>query len=277
MSQRSDPLRSATPPPRIDALVPCAEKDLPTLPLVIASIHSASVNPVDRVVVVVRRDLLQRARAAMDAECDLVAEEDLLDEATRNLVDSIVPADRRGWVVQQLAKFEVVASSPREGVLVVDADTVMLRPRTWLTDSRQLLVPVHEFHSPYEQHFQRFFGRTERAATVSWVAHHQLMRPPTVRAMFGLAKNERSRRLGEWVAAADFSQPSALSEYHTYGRWLETRAPDGYALGRWGNKAVPRTSVEDLGALPVAGASDGVRRLRREFPTSVSISMHAYL
>jgi hypothetical protein len=277
MSQRTNPMRSLMALPTLDALVPCSEKDLGTLPVVVASIRSGSDNPMDRIVVVVPADLVQHVVGALDERCYVLADEDLLDEATRRLVKSIVPAWRRGWVTQQLVKFEGVARSRRDGVLVVDADTVLLRPRTWLAGSRQLLVPVHEFHPPYEDHFQRVFGRAGCSATVSWVAHHQLMRPSAVKAMFGLTESERSQRLGEWVQAADFSQPSALSEYHTYGRWIETHASVDFALGRWGNAAVPRQHIEALRALSAPSPQNAVTRLRAEFPTRLSISMHSYL
>jgi hypothetical protein len=228
-------------------------------------------------VVVVPGDLIPNVVAELDGRCDVVAEEDLIDEATRALVKSMVPPMRRGWVTQQLLKFQGVARSHQDGVLVVDADTVLLRPRTWLAGSRQLLVPVHEFHPPYEEHYQRVFGRAGRPATVSWVAHHQLMRPSIVKAMFGVTQSERSQKLGEWVQAADFSQASALSEYHSYGRWIETRASGDYVLGRWGNARMPRQGVEALGASGAASSQDTLGRLRAEFPTHLSVSMHSYL
>ena len=276
MSQRTNPLRPTAALPTIDAVVPCANKDMPTLSLVIASIRLGSDNPVDRIVVVVPGELVSQLAANLDG-CEVVAEEDLLDGAMRSLIRSSVPEHRRGWVTQQLAKFEGVTSSSRDGVLVVDADTVLLRPRTWLAGSRQLLVPVHEFHSPYEEHFQRVFGQEGCQATVSWGAHHQLMRPSIVKAMFGVTKPEQSQGLREWVQAADFSQDSALSEYHSYGRWVETRASSDYALGRWGNAAMPRHLIEELSASSAPSAQDAVIRLRTEFPTRLSISMHSYL
>ena len=68
-----------------------------------------------------------------------------------------------GWVLAQYLKIWTVATSESEGVLVLDADTLLLSPRIFLDRSgKQILTPSVEFHRTYYAFLANadpFFGK----------------------------------------------------------------------------------------------------------------------
>jgi hypothetical protein len=271
--------------PSILVLIPCTAKDLATVRPSLAASRSAVLNPITGLILVSpRRDLENMADLVGD-DVSIRADEDVLHPRVISAIDELVPAERRGWVIQQVVKLTVVASASVEGVLVVDSDTVLLEPRVWLAGSRQLLPVVHEFHAPYMVHAKRCLGELGGAEGVSWVSHHQLMQPRVVRRMLTqiLCRlgdvDERpadadsvdvGRALELWIRSADFSEHSALSEYHTYGAFLRHTEPSNAIPARWGNVAMTRSSLADLTVLDL----DAVRQ--RGAP-ALSVSLHAHL
>ena len=57
---------------------------------------------------------------------------------------------RYGWTLQQFLKISFVLESSLDAILIVDADTVLLEERSWISDSgRQILTPSDEFNISY--------------------------------------------------------------------------------------------------------------------------------
>lgn len=266
--------------PAIEVMVPCAEKDLAQLELVVDSVALGVANPVQRVVIVTPSSAQLRVTGLLGDRASVVTDEHLVLPRTSAAIAELVPPGRRNWVKQQVLKLGFVASSEAEGVLVLDADTILLKPRVWLRDGRQILSVAHEYHAPYVNHTKRVLGPTARDEGLSWVTHHQLMQPQIVREMMRQILCPRlrdspsgdsdieldlDRALEVWVRSADFSETSALSEYHTYGVFLRSAKPNMAVAARWGNATVRPSQLPS-----------GVQELRWEFPDTLSISAHSY-
>lgn len=231
----SDPLEGTADLPSIELVVPWDGDDVELLELVLSAAVRSSRNPVGSIRLVTAAD----AVPSFDTGGVVVSIESDGEVVGRDLlrrVERLVPLDRRGWVVQQLVKILTVLRSRAPGCLVLDADTVLLRPRTWLTSTGvQALVVTDEFHEPYVAHAARVWGLPRPA--VSHVAHHQLQRPSVVREMFGTD----GERLGRWLELGDWRELSSVSEYHGYGAWLLSRHPAEVRLVRWRNVELPRS------------------------------------
>jgi hypothetical protein len=201
----------------------------------------------------------------------VVAESTVLPGALRAMVEQVVPARRHGWVIQQLLKFMVAAQSGRIASLLLDADTVLLGQRTWASsDGRQLLLPVHEFHEPYDHHFVTMWPEVRPVSRVSYVSHHQVMQRDILEDMFG---EDTAGGLERWVRTGDWSEDVPISEYHSYGTWLSSRCPQRSVLGAFRNVRSGRAVI----LASNGGFRDPVDSLQRMFPGALSVSLHAYL
>ncbi len=263
----SDPLVRRIDLPLIELVIPCHGKDERLLRLAILAALRCSRNRIDRVrLVTPSGDFADLG----DLGVPIIVQSDL-DLVGRHLLDCViehVPAWRRGWAVQQLVKLQAVANSDYSGCLVLDADTILLQQRTWLTnDGTQTLIISDEYHEAYVEHADRVW-RFPRPP-VSFVTHHQLMQPAIVRQMFPNGGAD----LEEWIARGDWREGSPVAEYHDYGAWMIERFSDRAVWARWRNRLVRPSDLR----LDSASTPDLWNLLALRFPDSMSVSLHDHL
>lgn len=269
-----DPLAGRGDAADVEVVIPCHGRDAELLPVVIAGARAAVGRALAglRIVVPAGEVAVLTARPELGAaDVHVVSEDEVVPREVREAVVRLVPERRRGHVLQQLIKFFGAAGSRAEAALVLDADTVLLRPRTWvLRDGRQLLAVSHECHEPYRTHHWRIWP-SDGTSRISFVTHHQVMQPDVLRGMFGedlAAGVIRWLEPAEWVIERDYG-----SEYHDYGTWLRANAGDRVVAAAFRNDRGPRSRLPDGRGDPAAV----VARLARRHPSALSFSLHAYL
>jgi hypothetical protein len=219
-------------------------------------------------------------RALESDGVQLLADEDQDVPLAFAAVEELVPNDRQGWVKQQVLKLAFVARSASEGVLVLDADTILLQPKVWLDGQRQLLAVADEYHRPYVEHTNRCLGTSCVDEGISWVTHHQLMQPRVVRAMLAVIVERHGDvahadqgefldvdgALEAWIRVGDYTESSAVSEYHMYGAFLRRAEKRNAVLAQWSNVSFSPSTV-----------TLQLDEIAKRFPTHSSASGHAYL
>lgn len=255
--------------PEIDVLIPAHPKDLRVLKYSVAAARRGSSNPVRRVVIVVPDHSVNMVRDALPAGCVVEGEASLLGSLAP-WIHEHVPPDWRGWVTQQCIKLLWARGNTDVPTLVLDADTVLLRPRTWVTrDGRQLLCFSAERHLAYVAQAARCWSLTSEAQSMSYVTHHQLMQARHLREMFP----EGAASIRAWMEQADFSTSSALSEYHCYGAWLRSRRPDTAVVASFGNRG---RKADELPEVPEEELTLVVDALALRYSDRVSLSFHSW-
>lgn len=243
LSQPSNPLKGEA-LPTIDVAIPCHAKDFENLPLVIQGLRANVKNPVGRIVLITPEHLSQELQTKFP-DLHVLTDENVLGVGIADALVELVPQERRGWITQQLIKFQVAMSSDTMATLILDADTILLKPRIFINaQGVQVLCVANEFHIPYKKHQRRVFGGQNYL--LSFVTHHQLMKKDTLKAIFG----HNGEGLLQFIKLADFSESSAISEYDTYGEWAITHRPSEIAFAKWNNlsvKIIPnKTSYEEI-------------------------------
>lgn len=263
-----DPLADEVDLPEVDLIIACHSKDAVVLPLAVAGALSSSRNPINRVLVIAPSPQLLET-SDLPAGAELIDEHDLLPAHIFEAIRRSVPGVRQGWVIQQVVKLFASLVSKNPGSLVVDADTILLKRRTFLDSrGRQILSVSHERHEPYLDHAKRHWG-SQAASRISFVSHHQLMQREIVEMMFGADGSG----LSDWVCEADWQHSSAVSEYHSYGSWLIANHPSRALLACWGNVAIPPYCLPDRSN----DVNLALARLKEDYPTWWSLSAHSYL
>lgn len=263
-----DPLGAEGPLPAIEVVIPLHPKDMDTLDLVLEGIRVGIRNPIRAISLVSPGKNVRELRARYP-ECETLHERDIIESELWDAVSDRVPAWRRGWVVQQVIKFRYSMLCNEMGCLVMDADTVLLKPRTWInSESRQLLCLADEYHLPYILHAQRVWTGLSEFIPFTYVTHHQLMQPTVVREMF-----DEVGGLVHWLKMADWVDQAPLSEYHSYGVWLASHRNDLVEFAQWSNVSC---SVRSLTTRFPTGPLR-VGHLQAEFSSALSVSLHTYL
>ncbi len=147
-----------------------------------------------------------------------------------------MPADRRGWVTQQVVKLATGMISGSPASLLIDADTVLLREQNWLAPGGvQLLCFSRDYHVPYEQHAVRMWVDLARPTGMTYITHHQLLQRELLQQMFP----EGQDSLARWVRCADWTATRrALADSHSYGVWVSRNASDRVRYGKFLNEGV---------------------------------------
>jgi hypothetical protein len=197
----------------MDVVIPCAEKDLPTLEL---CIRGASRLPETGRLIVVSPWRMTDAAEWFDEARFPFSKDDVASEV-------VIGGDPRlGWYLQQLIKLyaSFVIDGISEDILVIDADTVFLRPVRFVDwRGRGLYATGTEHHPPYFAHMQRLLpGLRRETAAASGIVHHMLLRRSVLLDLF--ARVESLHRKEFWRAflncVDDDAYHSGASEYEIY-------------------------------------------------------------
>ena len=276
LSQPSDPLKKSLPLAPIDVVIPMVEKDLTCLPLVLSGVDQFCTNPITRIRIVTPRGkggngpiLTSPARKKQWSRLreewpKLTVEFD--DEVLgKELWSAIRERKTHGWNIQQLIKFSAVLTSPELGTLVLDADTVLTQPKSWLDSRGRQLLQVGQVVRPfYTQHFTEFFGFS-KSVSAGFITHHQLMQREILEEMFP----QGERDLIRWLDLAESSPRMKLSEYDTYGTYLSSKHADRTRFGSWAN-----LSASELHQALEAGIAQAqLATVGRDY---ASVSFHSY-
>ncbi len=224
-------LRSAVP---IDVVIPAAEKDVGVLPYAIAGIRRNVRHPIARFFVVSPESPRIR-QLCKEHRCEHVPEQDLVSIDPKAIHLVVQGEDRSRWIYQQFLKLSADSIVTQPSYLVVDADTVMIRPQVYERDGRVVFNYSDEYYQPYFEMYHRLLGE-QVLCPVSFTSHQMLFSVDILREL----KASIERRHGRpWTDAIlsnlDRGEKSACSDYDTYGQFAFLHHADRVAIEYWSN------------------------------------------
>jgi len=242
-----DPLAGGSTPP-IDLLVVAAPKDFSLLELATRSALANAGNPISNVTFVVPAAALAGAEAIAtrlmgDVSVKVTSEDDVIPIEDRNLLYNAF-GSRYGWILQQILCVAGVSKSNSAGVLILDADTLLLRPRVLLSGNRQILMSSLEHHYPYFE-FLESLSPHFRGMQTSHVTHHMLQQPEVSRSILeefcggdisSLVRLIAERRTNSTASAV-------CVDYELYGQGIRLLYPDRVLSAKWSNISVERRAT----------------------------------
>ncbi|WP_342745685.1 DUF6492 family protein [Paenibacillus herberti] len=230
--------------PRIDVLVPAIEKDLHTLPRAIRSVRSQVRHPIGEIIIVApRKDSI--VSLCRSNGWRFVDENTVLPLGKKDIHYRSARWERSGWLFQQLLKLSGDKLCSADYFLVIDADTVLIRPHTFRTGGRTTFYTRSWTQPEYLRMHTRLMGR-KASAPRSLVTHYMLFEKKKLREM----KSDIEVRHGmSWHRAIltklDRKQQFGFSEYETYGNFVYSRDPGSVRLLTAQNRAL-HTGVSSL-------------------------------
>jgi FkbM family methyltransferase len=249
MSFRNSPISSSV---TLDVLIVAAPKDYPTLPLVIQSLREHVKHPIEQIIIIAP-DSTEVRSIAETSGCTFLDESRQLPLSRTDIIYSSHGIDRSGWLFQQLLKLAGDQICTNEYFLVIDADTVLVRPHVFVKDEKTLLLYSDEYHNPYFSTYKKLLG-TEPTSCVSFISHYMLFHKPKLKALkLAIEQYTGMTWYQAIVENTDRTDPSGFSEYETYGNFISIQYRDllwteySYNLGL---KAENRDLEEQRAHLP---------------------------
>jgi hypothetical protein len=155
---------------------------------------------------------------------------------------------RYTWVLQQLLKVIAVSGSEAEAVLVVDADTILLRKRKWFNESgQQLLQPSEEFNSEYYS-FLAQFGISKIPPEFSLVSHHMIIQPRILKRAVSELGVKDVQEIPQ-VLKTDLiirSESPVCVDYELYGQYMLNFRREDVFLEQWANIGISVRYMETI-------------------------------
>jgi hypothetical protein len=242
VNRRLGSLRSDEP---IDVVIAALERDLVTLPFVVAGARQNVAHPIGRIYVVAppTRRMMSCCR---EAGCEFVDENTVLPIRAKDIEYAVAGIDRAGWLFAQLLKLSATDIGTADHCLVVDADTVFIRPQVFRDGGRTILNCSDEYHLPYYLAYARLLG-CRPTLRLSFVSHHMLIERSKVLALRGAIE---ARHRMPWYAAilasVDYANFSGFAEYELYGHFVHDHFSDEVVTAYWYNKALSRKRLAPL-------------------------------
>jgi hypothetical protein len=257
--------------PPIEILIVAAGKDIELLPHVIRGAITKTINPVNRITVIIPGiDQIQCEsvilRTEYDGRIEILLEDDVIGEPTRIKIRARFK-NRYGWVLQQLLALEYILKNKSLGVLLMDADTILIKEVAWLDRyNHQKLMVGNQYHRPFHQLLNKLI-KTDLVPKTTHVTHHMLIQPEYLREIFQVfSLIDVDNLLELLVEHANPNEESALSvDFELYGQALLKLHPNKVELRKFSNISTSRLKVKDFDSL------------QTDFAGFNSVSMHSYL
>jgi len=162
------------------------------------------------------------------------------------------PTKRNGWYFQQLLKMYaglvipgVTGGEPMDRYLIIDADTVFLRPVSFVdAEDRCLYNWSGENEDSYYEHMKRLHPSFIKTfPDKSGICHHMMIETKIMQELMGKVEEYHEGKKPFWQIFLEKVEPrhyeaSGGSEYEIYFHYIFREHPDSVVLRplRWANK-----------------------------------------
>jgi len=133
--------------------------------------------------------------------------------------------NRCGWYLQQLIKLYAGFTIPDilDNYLVIDSDTVFLKPTTFFEDDIPLYNFGSEYHMPYFIHMINMHPSLIKCNKTSGISHHLIFQKYILKDLFKLVESFHKKLFYEiFLEAIEYNEImySGASEYEIYYNFL---------------------------------------------------------
>ncbi|GGA02408.1 hypothetical protein GCM10008018_55660 [Paenibacillus marchantiophytorum] len=213
----------------IDVLIPAIEKDLGTLPFVIDSVRKYVKHPIREIIIVAPRKQRILDLCAKKG-CRFVHEDTVLPITKKDIHYQSKSWDRSGWLYQQLLKLNGDKLCSSDYYMVIDADTVLIRPHVFKVGDKTVFYCRNWSQNEYFNTYKKLMGRN-RSSRISFVTHYMLFEKSKVKQLKQAIASKHNR---SWYSAImrsmNKSKQFAFSEFETYGNFLYSSSRDKMIL-----------------------------------------------
>lgn len=229
----------------IDVVIPVAEKDLDVLPFSIDGVRSSVRHPIVNIWVIGPSNAGIQSVCARKG-CRYVEERSVVDMDPGSIKLVVNGIDRSRWIYQQLLKWNADSLGETSHFLVLDADTVLVRPQVYERGGKVIFHYSDERNAPYYEMYRRLLNEAI-LCPMSFVSHQMLFDKQVLR---GLKRQIEINHGCDWRTAIlrnlDRAQISGFSDYDTYGQYFFLHYPDRMAIEYWFNLSGTRSMLRNV-------------------------------
>lgn len=220
----------------IDVIIPVIEKDIETLLITLESVRGNILQPIKNIYLIApESDKLRNF--AKDKNCIFVFEDTVLPIFSRN-------TQRKGWVKQQYLKLNADMVGTCEHFLIIDADTILIRPQVFVIPGKEVLNILHDYWPSRKQMVKTALG-FKKLHNVDFTSHHMLISKQKLKVLKQHLQNVHKK---PWQDALDtLTIPEgSFSEYELYGNFVAQHFDKEVELVLGANALFPRDGLNSI-------------------------------
>lgn len=224
----------------IDILITCLPKDIDVLPLTLRSIKENIKHPIGSIYIVSPKgneiEIFCRTN-----NCKFIDEMKVLGFDKTRINYKVNGLDRSGWLLQQLLKLSGDTICDNEHFLVIDADTLFIKPRTFKVNTKTIIDFSDEYHLPYFRTYEKLLN-LKHVIPVSFICHYMLFEKNKLRSLKQLIEQTQQSSWHEAILnAIEHSEASSFSEFETYANFVLEKYKGQHIIEYWFNKSLSKT------------------------------------
>lgn len=224
----------------LDVVIPLIERELPIFQFVVDGLRKNLYHPINKIIV-----LGPETKSIIDTcktlKIDFVPEDEVLHVKKRDLQPYFNA--RSGWWFQQFLKLHCFPLIQTEHYLILDADTVLLRPHIFLQDNKRVFNISDEFHRPYHEGHHYLMG-DKTQFPFSFVSHMMCFDKKTIQDFHQKIQHNHQKSLPEAIIKMLSENPHfSFSEYESFGHYYLSMAKENVILKYWFNRPMIRAKM----------------------------------
>lgn len=228
----------------IDVLIPAIEKDLGTLPFVIDSLRRYVKHPISHIYIVSPNNSKIKSLCHRKS-CTFIDEKSVLPFTKKDIRYASSRWDRSGWLYQQLLKMMGDRICQEKFFLVIDADTVLIRPHRFRSHGKTVFYTRNWSQPEYFRTYQKLLG-SKAPSPKSFVTHYMLFEKSK---LAHLKRTLQTRHNLPWYTAIirsiDKKKQFGFSEFETYANFVYSGNTASVIMKKALNKSL-RTPISSL-------------------------------
>lgn len=203
----------------IDVAICCVDKDIDVLPHCIDSVKKFISHDIDMIYLIAPKESIKLRDIAKSKNCIFIDEDSVINFKKDEIKLIVNGVNRSGWIFQQLLKLHVDQVSSKEYIFVIDADTILTRPKALISGGKTIFDFSDEFHLPYYKSFEKLTGLKHKIP-ISLVSHMMLFEKSGLKAFRNHVENKFQIKFVEAILRnLDRNETSGFSEFETYGNF----------------------------------------------------------
>ena len=273
-----NPLGEEIPTP-ISVAILTSDKDLDVLPYSVAGLIYASSNAITSLTIVCPSKTKQKVEEMLltttflhEFEILILTDEEILGQENLGAFD----------FVSAVAKMELlkllIGYRSLSAVLVLDGDTLLLRPRNWISGMNQITPVAQEYFLGHKNFSERIL-KLQSQSGLGYVTHHALFAPQQVGQIIEMAGGVRNlaSEINKGIERGWGDGNEFPSEWQLYGdSFALTSSTMNQLPANFSNIGINRKLL-DLSAKPTESECLSLlNRVKKAAPTLGSISLHDY-
>ncbi|MFH2069035.1 MAG: DUF6492 family protein [Candidatus Omnitrophota bacterium] len=229
---------------KLDVLIPVVEKDLDVLPYAIDGARKNIKHPLGEIIIVAPDSGKIKTLCEMKG-CRFVNEDTVLPITKSDVKFERKGINLSGWLFQQLLKLSGDTICSQKYYLVLDADTVLLRPQVFLHSGKTLFNYSDEYRKDYFVTYENLLGEKPVSA-VSFISHYMLFEKEKVQKLKEAIETRSGMKWYDAVIREAGAGDASFSEYETYANFALSRFPGEATVNYWFNFSLFREALPEM-------------------------------